>query len=297
MSEKKSKLQDARLAVLMTCYNRRELTLDCLRRLRSQCEGFDIYLVDDGSTDKTSEAVKTHYPNVKVLQGNGSLFWVGGMCLAFGEALKHSYDYYVWLNDDTILEEDALHTLLKTHQSLSNQGYIDSIVVGSIKDSKTGVLTYGGRARSQKHFYHKFQAVEPDDKPKQCDTMQGNCVLIPHSVANKVGNIDKAFIHTMGDLDYGLRASKLGCTIWLAPGYLGTCSQNSVTGSWVDTEMSVFDRLKKVAHPKAFPIKPWTVFAKRHKGAFWFLYWILPYIRAVIGYRKLSASPTFREGD
>ena len=296
MSEREAELQNVRLAVLMTCYNRRELTLDCLRRLQPQ-GNFDVYLVDDGSSDNTSEAVKSHYPDVKVLQGDGSLFWGGGMRLAFGEALKNSYDYYVWLNDDTILEEDALHTLLKTHQSLSDEGYIDSIVVGSIKDSETGVLTYGGRVLSQKHFYHKFQAIEPSDKPEKCDTMQGNCVLIPRFVADKVGNIDGAFIHTMGDLDYGLRARKLGCTIWITPGYLGTCSQNSVAGSWVDTQISVFDRLKKVVHPKAFPIKPWTVFAKRHKGVFWFFYWTLPYIRAVIGYRKLSASPTFREED
>lgn len=295
MSEQSAQLTGVRLAVLMTCYNRRALTLDCLKRLQSQGD-FDVYLVDDGSTDNTSEAVKAHYPTVKILQGDGSLFWVGGMRLAFAEALKGSYDYYMWLNDDTILEQDALCSLLSTHHALTKKGYPNSIVVGSIKDADSGALTYGGRVRSTNHFYHKFQAVAPDKAPKQCDTMQGNCVLIPQSVAQQVGNIDGAFIHTMGDLDYGLRARKLGCTIWLAPGYLGTCSQNSVLGSWVDTQTSVFERLQRAIQPKAFPIKPWTTFARRYKGIFWFIYWALPYIRAVIGYKNLNASPTFREG-
>ncbi|MEO0936509.1 MAG: glycosyltransferase family 2 protein, partial [Cyanobacteria bacterium J06641_2] len=32
-----------------------------------------------------------------------------------------------------------------------------------------------------------------------------------------------------------------------------------------------------------------------HSGSFWFIYWILPYVRAVIGYKNLAASPTFVE--
>ncbi|NEP19040.1 MAG: glycosyltransferase family 2 protein [Leptolyngbya sp. SIO4C1] len=286
-----------RLAVLMSCYNRRDTTLSCLKSLTAQASPnirIKVYLVDDGSTDGTAAAVSADYPETTILQGNGALFWVGGMRLAFAAAMQAGHDHYLWLNDDTILEPDAIATLIATHRALQAQGQSDAIVVGSVKDATSGLLTYGGRVRSTRHFYHKFQAVEPGDSPKQCDTMQGNCVLIPQSVAEKVGNIDDVFIHTMGDLDYGLRAGQLGCSVWLAPGYLGTCSQNSVRGSWVDTQTSVFERLQKVTQPKAFPLKAWTVFARRYKGRLWFLYWGLPYLRAVVGYRQLSASPTFR---
>ena len=58
-----------------------------------------------------------------------------------------------------------------------------------------------------------------------------NDIRHPNSVASKVGNIDGAFIHSMGDLDYGLRARKLGCSIWTAPSFVGTCSRNSLDGS------------------------------------------------------------------
>ena len=112
--------------------------------------------------------------------------------------------------------------------------------------------------------------------------MQGNIVLIPRSVAERLGNLEAAFTHQRGDLDYGLRAKKLGCSIFVAPGYLGACPQNSVNGSWVDMNLSPYQRLKKALQIKAFPLKEWTIFSKRHSGPLWFIYWTFP--KFLVGY-------------
>jgi GT2 family glycosyltransferase len=285
----------SRVAVILTCFNRRETTLNCLRALSQQTKKADVYLTDDGSSDGTSDAVSKQYPEVKILQGNGNLFWVGGMRLAFESAMRGNYDYYLWLNDDTILESDTLERLLTIHQQLKLQGRFDSIVVGSTKDPITGQASYGGAVKSSKWYSNKYNFVGASQSLQECDTMFGNCVLIPNSVASKVGNIDKAFIHSLGDLDYGLRAKNKGCSIWVAPGYVGTCSKNSIKNSWVDTKLSTLERLKKVTHIKAFPLKPWTVFCSRHSGFMWLIYWFLPYLRAMIGYKNLANSPTFTE--
>ena len=286
-------IKTKKIAVLMTCYNRRKTTLSCLAALEKQECNFDVYLVDDGSSDGTADAVNREYPQVRILQGDGNLFWVGGMRMAFAEAMKNGYDYYLWLNDDTILEPQAIDKLLKIHHELASQDKADSIVVGSTKDSITGQPTYGGAVKSKRWYSNKYEFLQPQHELQECDTMYGNCVLIPHSVATKVGNIDSAFIHSFGDLDYGLRARQLGCSIWVAPEYIGTCSQNSVSGSWVDPNLSVMQRLSKAFEVKNFPISPWTKFVKRHSGFLWFVYWLLPYIRAAIGYKDLDTSPTF----
>ncbi len=288
-------MKQANIAVIMTCYNRRNITLACLHALYQQNNHCDVYLTDDGSSDGTTEAIKAEYPEVQILQGNGNLFWVGGMHLAFGEAIKHQYDYYLWLNDDTFLEANAVSKLLHVHQNLTELGYPDSIVVGSTKDSITGKATYGGAVKSKKWYSNKFEFLEPSSVIQQCDAMYGNCVLIPKSVAAKVGNIDTAFVHSLGDLDYALRAGNLGCKIWVAPGYIGTCNKNSIRNSWVDTNLNILERLKKVLQIKGFPLKSWTIFCSRHSGPFWIFYWFLPYIRAIIGYKNLAISPTFAE--
>ena len=47
-----------RVAILMTCHNRRESTLECLRSLRDQTNtmGYElsVHLTDDGSSDRRS---------------------------------------------------------------------------------------------------------------------------------------------------------------------------------------------------------------------------------------------------
>jgi GT2 family glycosyltransferase len=285
------------IAVIITCHNRRNITLNCLRALHEQTKSFDVYLTDDGSSDGTTNAVKNYFSNVKILKGNGNLFWVGGMRLAFAEALQHNYEYYLWLNDDTILEPDTLERLLMIYQDRCENNYPDSIIVGSTKDGLSGKATYGGAIKSKKWYSNKYEFLQPSSTLQECETMFGNCILIPKSVAKKVGNIDKAFIHSLGDLDYGLRSRKLGCSIWVAPGYVGTCSKNSIHNSWVDTNLNLFERLKKAIHIKGFPPKPWAIFCIRHSGIFWFLFWFLPYIRSVIGYRDLAMSPTFADAD
>ncbi len=287
-------MKQAKIAVIMTCYNRRNTTLACLKALYQQ-NNFDVYLTDDGSSDGSAKAIKAAYPEVKILQGDGNLFWVGGMHLAFDEAIKNQHDYYLWLNDDTFLEADALSKLLQTHQELIAQGNSDSIVVGSTKDPTTGKATYGGALKSPKWYSNKFEFLAPSSIPQKCDAMYGNCVLIPQSVVAKVGNIDKAFVHSLGDLDYALRASKCGCQIWIAPGFIGTCTKNSIRNSWADTNLNLLERLRKVLQIKGFPLKPWTVFCSRHSGAFWVFYWFLPYLRAIIGYKNIAVSPTFTE--
>ena len=111
-----------RTAVLITCHNRKPKTLACLTALFNQEPSpdvtIDVYLVDDGSTDGTTEEVHQTYPQVKILQGDGSLFWNGGMRKAFAEALKQDYDYYLWLNDDTVLYPEAMPRDLFTPSEL-----------------------------------------------------------------------------------------------------------------------------------------------------------------------------------
>lgn len=277
--------QPIRVAAILACHNRKKLTVDALDALYSQAFDMPVdistYLLDDGSTDGTAEAVESRFERATVLRADGSLFWNEGMRTAFAAALKDGFDYYLWLNDDTTLYPNALQTLLDTHKQLTNQARPDSIIVGSVQDPDSKSLTYGGmRRNSTWHPFH-FELIPPSQKAQQCDVMNGNCVLIPSKVAQKVGNMDPGYSHAIGDIDYSLKAGKHDVDIWIAPGYAGACSNNPLEGSWLDTSLPLKLRWKHMNSPKGLPPSDWLLFTKKHAGILWPVFGTMPYFRLV----------------
>lgn len=261
-----------KIAVLLTCFNRAETTLKCLGALYSQVlpVGIELetYLVDDRSNDGTGDAVREQFSDVNIIQGDGNLYWCGGMRLAWAEAMKEGYDYYLWLNDDTVLYPGTIKTLLQTAYDLEKVESTDGIVVGSTCDSKTGKLTYGGVVRTSKWRLLDFRKVVPTDKMLKCDTMNGNCVFIPQKIANDIGNLSSEFTHAIGDMDYGLRALRKGIPIYVAPGFIGECS-NNMPSNWTSPEVSFKERVKLARSPKGLPPDQWSIFVRRHAGILW----------------------------
>ncbi|MBT8363711.1 MAG: glycosyltransferase family 2 protein, partial [Deltaproteobacteria bacterium] len=202
------------IAVIITCYNRKEKTVECLRRLKQNRlpKGYAvvIILVDDNSTDRTADAILEEYPATQIIKGDGNLYWNGGMRTGIAAALKGKADFHLWLNDDTLLFSNAVESLLRCYEKVQTDLGAAGIIVGSTCDELTGEPTYGGLVRRSPWRAVKFELVSPRDSYQECETMNGNCVLVPRSVAEKIGNLEERFAHGMGDLDYGLRAKNTG---------------------------------------------------------------------------------------
>jgi len=204
------------IAILITVFNRKEKTISCLKSLFTQNlpqnYKIKVYLVDDGSTDGTAAAIKEEFPQVKIIQGDGNLYWNRGMYFAWENASKEKeWDFYLWLNDDVKLFENSLKIMFETSEQFENK----SIIVGTLGNS--GNITYGGRTK----YGHK--PIFSTNEPIECEIFTGNLVLIPKYVYELIGKNDPYFRHSKGDYDYGLRARKFGIKSFVAPGILGEC--------------------------------------------------------------------------
>ncbi len=249
-----------KIAVLLTCHNRKEKTLNCLSSLYSAIEQvnryeFDIYLVDDGSTDGTAEAVRQTFPEVLVINGTGNLYWNRGMHLAWETAANaNKYSYYVWLNDDTQIMPWALTTILS--ECTENR-----IVIGSTSSKRTEKITYGGFNRYKK-------IIEPTGGIQTCEYFNGNIVLIPNDVFNKVGFNDSRFRHALGDFDYGLRAKKLGVELVVASQVLGNCESHDSLPTWCNPGINILQRIIELYKPLGNNPFEFFIFDFRHNGLF-----------------------------
>ncbi|MDD2799754.1 MAG: glycosyltransferase family 2 protein [Bacteroidales bacterium] len=235
------------LSILLTCHNRQDKTLSCLQNLYRQHGLGNIFqlstfLVDDASTDGTADAVKLLFPQVNIIDGDGTLYWNRGMYKAWEAASKQTFDAYIWLNDDTNLYDDAIETLINAMEETRSQ----AIICGTIESpTQPGEVSYGGSTYANQIF----KMNQPSGALAKCDTINGNCVLVPHAVFTVVGNLDWTFRHAIGDHDYSLRAQKAGFESYTTGSFIGTCPRNATLPKWCLPEIRFTERVRNLYSP------------------------------------------------
>lgn len=250
------------IAILITVYNRKETTLRCLRDLKRQEMPdeytIEVYMTNDGCTDGTREAVAEQFPEVNIIDGDGNLYWNKGMIAAWEEAIRHrDYDFYLWLNDDTILLEGAIARLLKCSESLDDK----ALLVGTTTDeSDESIITYGGRNNHRK-------ILQPyEDSPRPCRLINGNVVLVPKYVYEIIGMNDSFYSHSRGDFDYSMRATESGVKVYIAPRIFGRCNRHDYSTLWFAPQTPLKQRWKLYQSRTGFNCTEEFYFRKKHYG-------------------------------
>lgn len=265
------------VVAVLACHGRRAVTLQGLRALFDQQlpAGVTIgaVLVDDASPDGTADAVTAAFPAVRVLHGDGNLWWAGAMALGLAEAACMPVEFHLWLNDDVRLDDDALATLLAAHDAVRTETGTPPIVVGPTREPASEAVSYGGQRRTGRHPL-KLVPVPPNGFIQTCHTFQGNVVLVPASVTRRLGGIGAEFsgVQGMADTDFGLRATAAGIPVRLATRTVGDCARNRNVPAWRDPSVGIWGRLAALWGPRGFPPPPFLALMRRHGGAFWWLW-------------------------
>lgn len=257
-----------KIAVLLTCHNRKDKTLTCLESFHKakKPEGytFDIFLVDDGSTDETSDAIKQKFPGVNIVLGDGNLFWAGGMRLAWRTAMKKKkYNAFLLLNDDVVLYDNFLDNLLLTEQHILSKSGKKGMYSGATIDNSTNKVTYGGEKITTNHFIVKRQLLTPSETPQQCDLTNANILWISKEVVDVIGFFDERFTHGIADFDYSLSAIKHGFPVYLAPHVGGVCFFDHGR-NWKSSNSSLKERISFLKSPKGLAYNEYLYYIKKH---------------------------------
>lgn len=229
-----------KIAIVLTCFNRKNKTLSCLEHVFLATNKFNeasneskkieisVFLTDDGCTDGTAEAVtkycKEKFP-ITIINGTGNLFWAGGMRAAWKEALKYEgeWDYYLLLNDDTDIDEHCFFTLLEDEE-YSQKKYGKNAAISGITTDKNNQsqYTYGGR-----RFTNKFLGTSIElsytGKPQECDLFNANILLVPADIVAVVGIFYSGYVHAHADGDYAQMVLRAGYPTLVSSEVCGYC--------------------------------------------------------------------------
>jgi len=201
------------IAIIIPVFNRKKKTLSCLQQLNIiETSGLNITIVvvDDGSSDGTSEAIKAKFPGTVILKGDGNLWWTGAINMGIKYTLENDYEGVLLLNDDLVFSPDFIVELYAVVQKNKNA------LVSSLKMLENGnseIITAGfnlkGKLRKIGNDYQGllYNKLVMEDI-LQCDIITGASLFIPTNVIRDIGLLDfSKFPHNWGDLEYTWRAS------------------------------------------------------------------------------------------
>ena len=194
------------VSIIISNYNGKDLLRGCLNSLkRLRYPNYEVIVVDSGSIDGAPEMVKKEFPRVKLIRkgkiGIGEAINIG-ISASRGDVLVFD------LNNDDIVSEDWLDPLVETLLSSPTIGIVCGkrylADTNSILDSAGSVILFGitigrGHGKMDSAKYNRIQEV--DYVP---------VVATRRDVIERVGLLDEDFYIYGEDVDFCLRAKKLG---------------------------------------------------------------------------------------
>ena len=115
------------IGIVICNYNKKDFVLECVQSVQeSKVHNFDIYVVDNASTDGSVEALRETYGNdITILANSENLGGSGGFNTGLRVVRDKGYDYFMCLDDDALVDENAIQVLyeyMETHPDVGMAG-------------------------------------------------------------------------------------------------------------------------------------------------------------------------------
>ncbi len=197
--------------ILLPVHNRCDITKNFILDLTNQIyKHFQLILIDDGSTDGTSEMVKSFLPDTFIIQGKGNLWWGGSLDKAYRYIKKIKplpRDLILIINDDTRIDPNFLNlanNLLRDKNNIliKAQGY----------NFENNLIDTGVNIDWSKFSFRNTEIIEEIN----CLSTRGLFMHVEDFLSIG-GFYPKLLPHYTSDYEYTYRAYKKGFKLTIDP--------------------------------------------------------------------------------
>ena len=212
------------VSIIIVNWNTKRLLLDCICSIYETVKNisFEIWLVDNASSDGSVEAVKQNYPDVKIIQNKKNL----GFAAANNIALERMCGRYaLLLNTDTILTNGAVEDLFNFMEKNQKAGMACGQLLNQDGSKQNSIANFPGilsllcnESLLQILFTKKFPGKRKEyKKPVEVDSCIGACLMVRKKAMDEVGLLDKRYFFFFEETDWAYRMKQAGWKIYFVP--------------------------------------------------------------------------------
>lgn len=222
-----------KVAIITLNYNGKKDTLDflgSLKKLTIDNGQLKIIVVDNASSDESVSVIAKEFLNVDVLQAGGNLGFSGGYNKGFEYAKVWGADYFLMVNNDSVIEDpNLIDQLIKIAESKKEIGLVSPKVHFApgyefhkdkySKSDQGKVIWYGGGKFDWDNIGNIHTGLDEVDtglydKIEESDIFSGACVLIKKEVVEKVGLLNEDYFLYFEDSEFAKRCIDAGFKIY-----------------------------------------------------------------------------------
>ncbi len=204
-----------KVTVIIPNYNGKHFLQPCLESLSKQsCQEFETIVVDNHSTDGSTEYMKEFYPEIKVI----TLDKNRGFSAAVNTGMRYaSTPYIILLNNDTTVEPHFVTELLR---AIRRSPRIFSVSSKMIQMYHPELIDSAGDLYTLPGWGICRGAGRPVNNYTEIDEVFSACAgaaIYRRSVFQKIGYFDESHFAYLEDMDVGFRARIYGYENWYCP--------------------------------------------------------------------------------
>ncbi|MDC3077468.1 glycosyltransferase family 2 protein [Flavobacteriales bacterium] len=208
-------LNNSSIAIIIINWRKYNLTKNCIQSVfDSLYENFKIIIVDNEYQKNVfSEFEKNDKIHIIKNENNEGFARANNQGIKY--SLKNGFDYILLLNNDTVIKNNLLDSLIKQSNTL-NQKIIQPLILNY---DGTKIWNAGGTINN---FFGTFHVNKKGESFKNfksnmdfTDWFTGCCVLIKTEVFNDIGYFDERFFAYYEDVDFSIRLKKMGYSVAL----------------------------------------------------------------------------------
>ncbi len=221
-SDKSQRAQESKNVVaVVLAWNHLHDTIECLASLvKTEYENFHIILVDNGSSDGTSEKSKAQYPTIEIVRIEENIGIARGYNRGIKAALLRGAQYVIILNNDTIVDPNMVAELVNAISNNPSAAMVMPKIL--LHDTEESRLWCAG-AKWQ-NFPPRVKLIganvsdgPPYDRFHYLEYAPSCCLLMTKESLSEVGLFDPAYYFYFDDWDLSERFRKHGYKILFAP--------------------------------------------------------------------------------